>query len=189
MSRGSVQDTRELRRVLEVPRRIWGPAEAAEVAARWSDALGRPPRSDCPETCVCGGSGHMALRPIQGVALSEIATWGGGLLPIRVGGGKTLISLLAARVRPSVQRPLLILPAHLSARKRGQEWRWLAALNRRREWFGNAILWVRDHPFRSMLDLALRWRYATLAIAFISVFLLIRRNRRKPPKQDEPREK
>lgn len=30
---------------------------------------------------------------------------------------------------------------------------------------------------------------ATLAIAFISVFLLIRRNRRKPPKQDEPREK
>lgn len=66
----------------------------------------------------------------------------------------------------SLIEALFILPTHLSARKRGQEWRWVEALNRRREWFGNFILWVRDHPFRRLLDLALAWRYATLAIAF-----------------------
>jgi multidrug efflux pump subunit AcrB len=66
----------------------------------------------------------------------------------------------------SLVEALFILPAHLSARKRGQEWRWVEALNRRREWFGNLILWLRDHPFRRMLQLALAWRYATLAIAF-----------------------
>lgn len=55
----------------------------------------------------------MALRPIQGVALSEIVQWGGGLFPIRIGGGKTLISFLAPRVAPSAKRPLLLLPASL----------------------------------------------------------------------------
>ena len=66
----------------------------------------------------------------------------------------------------SLIEALFILPAHLSARERDQEWRWIEALNRRREWFGGCILWLRDHPFRRLLDLALGWRYATLAIAF-----------------------
>lgn len=66
----------------------------------------------------------------------------------------------------SLIEALFILPAHLSARQRVQEWRWIEEINRRREWFGNFILWLRDHPFRRMLDLALTWRYATLAIAF-----------------------
>jgi len=55
----------------------------------------------------------MDLKPVQAVALCEIAQWRGGLLPIRVGGGKTLLSFLASRVVPSVQRPLILLPAHL----------------------------------------------------------------------------
>ena len=66
----------------------------------------------------------------------------------------------------SLIEALFILPAHLSARERGQEWRWLEALNRRREWFGNFILWLRDHPFRRLLEAALAWRYATVAVAF-----------------------
>lgn len=65
----------------------------------------------------------------------------------------------------SLIEALFILPAHLSARERGQEWRWIDRLNRRREWFGNSILWLRDHPFRRILQTALAWRYATLAIA------------------------
>ena len=66
----------------------------------------------------------------------------------------------------SLTEALFILPAHLSARREGQEWRWIEALNRRREWFGNLILWVRDHPFRRLLEVAMHWRYATMAAAF-----------------------
>lgn len=66
----------------------------------------------------------------------------------------------------SLTEALFILPAHLSGRQRRQEWRWIEALNRRREWFGNFILWLRDRPFRRLLDVALRWRYASLAAAF-----------------------
>jgi multidrug efflux pump subunit AcrB len=65
----------------------------------------------------------------------------------------------------SLVEALFILPAHLSARKDGQEWRWIEALNRRREWFGRLILWLRDHPFRWLLELTLTWRYATLTVA------------------------
>ena len=64
----------------------------------------------------------------------------------------------------SLIEALFILPAHLSAR-RDREWRWLEALNRRREWFGRLILWLRDHPFRRLLEIALAWRYATMAAA------------------------
>jgi multidrug efflux pump subunit AcrB len=66
----------------------------------------------------------------------------------------------------SLVEALFILPAHLSARRRGREWRWVEALNRRREWFGRFLQWLRDRPFRRLLELALAWRYATLAVAF-----------------------
>ncbi len=65
----------------------------------------------------------------------------------------------------SLVEALFILPAHLSARQQAREWRWIEVLNRRREWFGNLILWLRDHPFRRMLETALAWRYATLTLA------------------------
>lgn len=54
----------------------------------------------------------MQLRPIQGLALHDIAVHGGMLGPIRVGGGKTLLSLLAPYVLEA-KRPLLLLPASL----------------------------------------------------------------------------
>jgi len=56
--------------------------------------------------------GTWTLRPLQAVALHEIATQGGLLGPIRVGGGKTLISLLTPRLLNAV-RPVLLLPAAL----------------------------------------------------------------------------
>jgi superfamily II DNA or RNA helicase len=40
-------------------------------------------------------NGTMTLRPIQAQALSELEQCQGLFAPIRVGGGKTLISLLA----------------------------------------------------------------------------------------------
>jgi len=85
----------------------------------------------------------MSLRPIQGIALSEIAQYRGGFFPIRVGGGKTLISLLAARVLPDVVRPLLILPAHLREKTRAE----MAAL--RRHWNLPAFIRIESYQMLS----------------------------------------
>lgn len=57
-------------------------------------------------------NGTQSLRPAQGLALYELATQGGLLAAIRVGGGKTLVSLLAPVVFDS-RRCLLLLPAAL----------------------------------------------------------------------------
>lgn len=94
-----VQPSPEIDRVLRIPRREWTPPQRAELAASLTDALKTT-------------GGTMSLRPVQAVALVEAAKWGGGLFPIRTGGGKTLLSLLLPRVIPS-KRPLLLLPAHL----------------------------------------------------------------------------
>lgn len=68
--------------------------------------------------------GSMTLRPIQAVALLEIGLARGGFLPIRVAGGKTLISLLAPTVLGS-ERPLLLVPAKLQEKTR-RAWKHLA---------------------------------------------------------------
>jgi hypothetical protein len=95
----AVQDSPDVRRVAALPRREWAPDQAALLAERMTAALRTP-----------GGS--WTLRPVQAVALAELAQGPGALLPIRVGGGKTLISLLAGTVT-GARRPLLLLPAHL----------------------------------------------------------------------------
>lgn len=56
--------------------------------------------------------GEMSLRPVQSQALFEIGTEGGLFGPMRVGAGKTLISLLAGTVA-FAERPLLLVPAKL----------------------------------------------------------------------------
>ncbi len=72
----------------------------------------------------------------------------------------------------SLVEALFILPAHLCARTRGQEWAWIEGLNRRRQWFGDMITWLRDRPFSRALRVLLHWRYATLAGA-IGILLLV----------------
>ena len=95
----AVQHTRELQRVMAIPRRSWSDEEAGQFARELTDALRKP-------------GGKMGLRPIQAVALYEAATFGGLFGPIRVGGGKTLISLLLPFVMGS-RRPLLLTRASL----------------------------------------------------------------------------
>lgn len=90
-----VTETPELRRVRGIPRRTWTGEAVQELTARWRTA-----------------SGTMTLRPAQAQALHEMAETGGAVLPIKVGGGKTLVSLLAPAVLGS-RSPLLLLPAHL----------------------------------------------------------------------------
>jgi len=91
---GAVKLTQELRRVEALPRRLWDdePDDLTELLRT-------------PE-------GTMSLRQIQAVALSEIADLGGMFGPLRVGAGKTLISLLAPVVT-FADRPLLLVPAGL----------------------------------------------------------------------------
>lgn len=96
--RKGVEDTSELQRVLRVPRRQWRGSQD-DMAAMLTEWLKRP-------------GGTMSLRPIQAAALQDMHDFGGLFAPIRVGGGKTLISLLAARVLES-RRPVLLIPAKL----------------------------------------------------------------------------
>lgn len=68
--------------------------------------------------------GTQRLRDVQARALYDLGESGKGFFPIRVGGGKTLISFLAARV-VGAKRPLLVLPASL-LQKTEREWKKVA---------------------------------------------------------------
>ena len=73
----------------------------------------------------------------------------------------------------SLIEALFILPAHLSKKSKGEDSGLIHWANKRREWFGKMLLWLRDHPFSTSLTIALRWRYITLAIAMTILMLSI----------------
>lgn len=94
-----VADTAELRRIRDLPRRTWTEETLASLAREMTSVLKTP-------------DGTMELRPVQALALHDIGTCGGLFAPIRVGGGKTLVSLLTPYVLEA-QRPMLLMPASL----------------------------------------------------------------------------
>ncbi len=73
----------------------------------------------------------------------------------------------------SLVEALFILPAHLSKRSRSEDSGWIASLNKRREWFGRTLMWVRDHTFKPSLKLALEFRYVTIASALGMLLFMI----------------
>jgi hypothetical protein len=95
----AVQHTRELQRIVNLPRRIWDDQDSARFTLELTAALKRP-------------QGTMTLRAIQAAALFDAGTVGGLVGPIGVGEGKTLISGLAPFVMKS-RRPLLLTKAAL----------------------------------------------------------------------------
>jgi hypothetical protein len=97
---GGVQSSAELTRIAGLPRRRWSPEQTTTNVGALTTALRTP-------------KGRQELLPLQAIALAELAQWRGVFAPIPVGGGKTLLSLLASRMLPGVERPLLLLPAHL----------------------------------------------------------------------------
>lgn len=99
----AVQHTRELHRVLTLPRRRTQDFPS-DYHLRLSQALKTP-------------HGTMTLKPVQARALAELGMYGGLFAPIRVGGGKTLITLLAPNVLRA-KRPLLLIPASLVEKTR-----------------------------------------------------------------------
>jgi hypothetical protein len=86
-----IQTSEELQRIKAIPTRTGGLPPLPELFA--------PDRG-------------LSLKPIQIQALQEARAEQGGAFPIRVGGGKTLISLLLPKVLES-KRPLLLLPGAL----------------------------------------------------------------------------
>lgn len=93
----TVQATRELQRILGLPRRPQ--IHDAEGARQWTQNLRTP-------------WGEQQLRPIQATAFYELWRSRGLFGPMRVGAGKTLITLLAPLVLKALY-PVLVLPAKL----------------------------------------------------------------------------
>lgn len=111
----------ELNRIVALPRRVWE-AKGEELARLLSEYLRAP-------------GGTQLLRPVQAAALQEAHDLGGLLGPIRVGGGKTLISLLTFVVLES-KSPCLLVPAKLVEKTR----RDMAAL--RKHWLIPAFVQI-----------------------------------------------
>lgn len=114
--REGVKHSPELDRILMIPRRApLTPDEEAERIDLLTEHLRTP-------------GGTMRLRPVQAQALFEAHDYQGLFGPIRVSGGKTLISLLAPIVLEA-RAPMLIVPAALiektrtEARKLALHWR------------------------------------------------------------------
>lgn len=107
--RRGVSPSKELDRILALPRREWSEKDPKFI--EMMDCLNDPRvgfrRYNAP----------MKLRPIQAMALADIHDYGGLFGPVAVGFGKTIISLLAPVV-VGAKRPLLILPAKLIEKTR-----------------------------------------------------------------------
>lgn len=94
---------------------MWSDIAAQQAAEHLTNAL-RTPR------------GTQQLWTRQAIALTELAHQKGAFIPVKVGGGKTLISLLAPRM-VACRRPLLLVPASLkqktieARRVAAQHWR------------------------------------------------------------------
>jgi hypothetical protein len=117
-----VGDSKDLRRVLRIPRRppykLENKRENPALAAardRLHQALALP---GCDRR----------LRDIQVWALTEICQRGGGLAPIGVGHGKTLIDILLPMVMPGCAHAVLLIPPNMRA-PFFREWR-----NETRRW-------------------------------------------------------
>jgi len=116
-----VSSSRDLSRVLELPRRARPSTEEGEYLAQAMTArLGKVnPRCRCAEfhrPCA-----H-TLRPIQAWALDEAESNEGAIGPIGVGDGKTLIGLLAPMVMPECRTALLLLPPDLRSQLLDVDW-------------------------------------------------------------------
>jgi hypothetical protein len=132
--REGVPHSKELERVLGLPRRVWqseyldGP-ELAGIGADLQELYGT-------EGC------ELPLWPVQIVAIVELHNYGGLFGPIKVGGGKTLLTHLAPVV-VGAERPLLLIPAKLKG-KTAREFKALA-----RHWQGHPALEIMSYELLS----------------------------------------
>ncbi len=122
----------ELARVLTLPRRVSAPGELVDALSAYLRIRPDPTCPDGPGTADdpcqrCGGTGLIMLRQAQADALLELLEIRGLVAPMKVGSGKTLVTLLAPTLLGS-QRPALVVPGSCQDKTR----RDFAAL--RRDW-------------------------------------------------------
>ena len=96
----AVTDSRELKRIVNIPNR--------SRDFSYKESLQESVTSELKTI-----SGNMILRPLQAVCLHEASKAKGLLGALAVGDGKTLVALLLPTVFSSAKKPLLIVPAHL----------------------------------------------------------------------------
>lgn len=101
----AVMETPEFRRIRDLPRRTW---EDSDIIEEMIDAF--TGHFKLPH-------GSWRLKPVQSAALNEMYLRKGLFAPIRVGGGKTLISALGAEALDA-KRPLLLVPGKLVEKTR-----------------------------------------------------------------------
>ncbi len=109
--------SRDLERILAVPRRALPDAQQLNVLVKkWSAKLGKDRKALGLGPCRCAEYKRKCttdLLPVQAWALEEISLYGGLLGPITVGGGKTLLNLLAPMAIASCSVAVLLIPAHV----------------------------------------------------------------------------
>lgn len=93
----------EFHRIDQLPRRTWTVEEGAELAVQLSLLLKTP-------------GGTMTLLPVQAICLREFWAYGGLFAAVSVSGGKTLLSLLLAKMK-GITNFALLLPAKLKGKK------------------------------------------------------------------------
>ncbi|QSQ10770.1 helicase [Myxococcus landrumensis] len=111
----------DLARVLSLPRKNPAFTHRALSLVMMENALRVPAGTQC----ACASlrkSCPTSLLPVQRLALSEAARTGGGLFPIGVGHGKTLIDLLLPLVMPECKVAVLLLPSSLRAQLVEVDW-------------------------------------------------------------------
>ncbi len=95
-----IQETPELQRIRDMPRESWEDAPDLDALVI---ALSNHLRAY---------GGTQTLKRIQAAALRAICERGSCFIPLRTGGGKTLITFLAPEVAQA-KRPLLVVPAKM----------------------------------------------------------------------------
>ena len=128
--RRGVAKTQCFERIAQIPRRRWQDDPDLEgLRLEMTEWLRAP-------------GGMQELRLVQAAALQELHDYGGLFAPVRVGGGKTLVSYLVGVVMAAA-RPLLLVPAKLK-RKTEREFAVL-----RRHWLGHPRLAVMSYEMLS----------------------------------------
>jgi hypothetical protein len=94
-NRPAVENSPDLQRILDLPRRTVTDVDLSDVLRL--------------------RKGRQDLRPAQSLALYELAEYGGLLGPMHVGGGKTLVALLAPYLLEA-ERPVMLVPAAMKRR-------------------------------------------------------------------------
>ena len=116
-SKPPVKASKELKRILALPKRSPPTEEQGELIAQKMTAHLRKTRTT---PCNCHryrpNEEHpciTSLRPVQSWALLELMTCGGITGSIGVGHGKTLLDIMAAMVAPNCRVALLLVPPRL----------------------------------------------------------------------------